>query len=76
VQRGHIYEINEKGQEFFSPGSSGRIHPAGSQAGAMINHFHIMTSDPKGAAREVVSSLERLLERSRQTSLDDRPVYG
>lgn len=76
VQRGHIYEINEKGQEFFSPGSSGRIHPAGSQAGAMINHFHIRTSDPKGAAREVVSSLERLLERSRQTSLDDRPVYG
>lgn len=76
VQRDHIYRINEKGQEYFSPGSSGRIHPAGNSQAPMENHFHISSVDPRGAAQEVVSALGNLLERSRQTSINDRPVYG
>jgi len=57
VDRGHTYRINEKGQEFFTPGQSGTIHPANqnnSQSVTLAPVINIYGGD-SGEIRRVVN---------------------
>lgn len=61
---GQTYQINENGQEFFTPSVTGYVVNAertrqiartgGQQSGGIVNHFTIKSTDPKRSAEEVI----------------------
>lgn len=79
VRRGLAYTVGEEGTEVFAPKQNGTIIPnhALRGGGSVINNtFNITGADPKAVAKEIGNILDRQLERSRQLSLDDRPVLS
>lgn len=64
VWAGSTYRINERGQEFFTPGRSGTIHPAGGALGGRpVNigpfTFNGISGDPDELERRVQAAVER-----------------
>lgn len=78
VMRGSAYLVGERGPELFVPGSNGTIVPNGRGGGAtqITNSFNISAVDPMAAANQIARILDAQLQRSRQLSMDGRPVYG
>ncbi len=86
VYKNRSHLVGEARPEIFVPNVNGRIIPrvpsgsgggsAGGGGDVSTNHFHIQSSDPDGAAREIAAILDRRLQRSRQVSMDGRPVTG
>lgn len=78
VRRGHLYEINERGQEYFSPGSNGRIIPAHRTGGGGDDRpnttliFNGIT-DTKAIITAVRRDESRRMSRKKQTGLN-RPM--
>lgn len=62
VSAGHLYMINEKGQEYFAPGSDGRIIPAG--AGMGLNYAPVINA--QGADKELRAALPGILAEDKR----------
>jgi hypothetical protein len=82
VRRGGLYMTGERGPELFSPGSSGYIHNARNTAqmgsGGGTSNITINVNgakDPSAVAAEINRKLAQLMNRSRQLSLEGRPLY-
>jgi phage-related minor tail protein len=78
VHAGGLYEVNERGQEFFMPGRSGTIIPAhvaaqlragGGSAGSTVNISATINvdgaQDPQATARAVRSELKKIASEAR-----------
>lgn len=80
VTGGRVYAVNEKGPELLVPGGNGRVVPANQLGGggpvSVSNTFNIKAVNPQAAANEIARILDDQLQRSRQLSMDGRPVYG
>jgi len=83
VRMGRTYLVGEKGPEPVTFGRSGRVGTnrqlselagAGGGGGVHIGAIHIQSTDPKGAADELERKLTAMLTRTRQLSLEGRPV--
>lgn len=77
VRRGLTYLVGEQGPELFSPGQSGGItsnHALGGGGGPLIGSLHIHGASANEVMAKLGATLDRALERSRQLSLDGRPV--
>lgn len=62
--KGSTYRVNELGQEFFTPGMSGTIHPAESGVGSGATHITVGDIIIQGAgdARAVANEVKRMLD--------------
>jgi hypothetical protein len=90
VRRGGIFEVGEEGPELFESPRNGHISPNGSYGGAAGGHgpigatlnanFSVNADNIREVAQraveELMAGLDRALTRSRQLSMQDRPVYG
>ena len=77
VRRGLTYEINERGRETVTMGSNGYVTPANrlrGGGGPLIGNVHITGANADQVMAKLEKSLTRALQRSRQLSLDGRPV--
>lgn len=67
VTPGNLYQVNEKGQEFFSPGSHGRIIPHdGMSGGGVFSFAPVYQIDARGADQAAVTRLEKGLAKTNQ----------
>ena len=67
VTPGNLYRVNEKGEEFFSPGTHGRIIPAdGVSGGGGFSFSPVYQIDARGADQAAVSRLEAGLKKTNQ----------
>ena len=67
VTPGNLYRVNEKGEEFFSPGTHGRIIPHdGAGGGGAFSFAPIYQIDARGADQAAVARLEAGLKKTNQ----------
>lgn len=66
VTPGNLYRVNEKGEEFFSPGAHGRIipHDEAGSGGAGFSFAPVYQIDARGADQAAVSRLEAGLAKT------------
>ncbi len=67
VTPGNLYRVNEKGEEFFSPGTHGRIIPHdGAGGGGAFSFAPVYQIDARGADQAAVARLEAGLKKTNQ----------
>ncbi|WP_075655066.1 hypothetical protein [Pseudochrobactrum sp. B5] len=67
VTPGNLYRVNEKGEEFFSPGTHGRIIPHdGAGGGGAFSFAPVYQIDARGADQAAVTRLEAGLKKTNQ----------
>lgn len=67
VTPGNLYRVNEKGEEFFSPGTHGRIIPHdGAGGGGAFSFAPVYQIDARGADQAAVARLEAGLNKTNQ----------
>ncbi|MDP8249623.1 hypothetical protein [Pseudochrobactrum saccharolyticum] len=67
VTPGNLYRVNEKGEEFFSPGTHGRIIPhGGAGGGGAFSFAPVYQIDARGADQAAVARLEAGLKKTNQ----------
>ena len=67
VTPGNLYRVNEKGEEFFSPGTHGRIIPHdGAGGGGAFSFAPVYQIDARGADQAAVVRLEAGLKKTNQ----------
>ncbi len=67
VTPGNLYRVNEKGEEFFSPGTHGRIIPHdGAGGGGAFSFSPVYQIDARGADQAAVARLEAGLKKTNQ----------
>ncbi|WP_022711858.1 hypothetical protein [Pseudochrobactrum sp. AO18b] len=67
VTPGNLYRVNEKGEEFFSPGAHGRIIPHdGAGGGGAFSFAPVYQIDARGADQAAVTRLEAGLKKTNQ----------
>lgn len=66
VSAGHLYMINEKGQEYFAPGSDGNIIPAG--AGGGMTYAPVINA--QGADKDLRAALPGILAEDKRRLLE------
>ena len=67
VTPGNLYSVNEKGEEFFSPGTHGRIIPHdGAGGGGAFSFAPVYQIDARGADQAAVARLEAGLKKTNQ----------
>ena len=77
VRRGLTYEINERGREMVTMGTNGYVTPAGRGGGVggpLVGEIHIHGASADQVMAKLDQTLRRTLQRTRQLSLDGRPV--
>ncbi len=77
MRRGLTYEINERGRETVTMGANGYVTPAGRAGGGggpLIGNVNISGANADQVMAKLERTLTRALQRSRQLSLDGRPV--
>ncbi|WOC14565.1 hypothetical protein [Pseudochrobactrum sp. MP213Fo] len=64
VTPGNLYRVNEKGEEFFSPGTHGRIIPHDGASGGGISFAPVYQIDARGADQAAVTRIEAGLKQT------------
>lgn len=78
IRRGLTYRINERGRDTITLGTNGTVMPAhrtvGQTGGPLVGEVHIHGASADQVMAKLDQTLRRALQRSRQLSLDGRPV--
>ncbi len=76
MRAGLTYQVGEKGIETVTVGRNSYVTPNHRLGGGptVTNHFHIQSSDPEAVARQISRTLDQMFGRSRELSIDGRPV--